>query len=98
MNIATAIAHSGPKTMLADIHGFATYIYELRREPEQVKARAEARLALATESGFFTGRALSEIYLGWADAISGDLDNGIARMRNHMSDLKEAVSDYITNT
>ena len=33
MNIATAIAHTGPKTMLADIHGFATYIYELRREP-----------------------------------------------------------------
>jgi len=26
MNIATAIAHTGPKTMMADIHGFATYI------------------------------------------------------------------------
>ena len=43
MNIATAIAHSGPKTMMADIHGFATYIYELRREPEQMRARADSK-------------------------------------------------------
>ena len=97
MNIATAIAHSGPKTMLADIHGFATYIYELRREPEQMRARAAARLVLATESGFFTGRALSEIYLGWADALAGDLEGGIARMRLHMSELKAAGSEYISD-
>ena len=97
MNIATAIAHSGPKTMMADIHGFATYIYELRREPEQMRARAEARLVLATESGYFTGRVLSEIYLGWADAMAGDLDGGIARMRHHMSELKAAGSEYISD-
>ena len=61
MSVATAIAHSGLKTMLADIHGYATYIFELRREPDQMKARAEARLALSTESGYAAGRALSEI-------------------------------------
>ena len=97
MNIATAIAHSGPKTMMADIHGFATYIYELRREPEQMRARAAARLVLATESGYFTGRVLSEIYLGWADALAGDLDGGIARMRLHMSEMKAAGSEYISD-
>ena len=97
MNIATAIAHSGPKTMMADIHGFATYIYELRREPEQMRARAAARLLLATESGYFTGRVLSEIYLGWADALAGDLDGGIARMKIHMSELKAAGSEYISD-
>jgi len=97
MNIATTIAHSGPKTMMADIHGFATYIYELRREPEQMKARAAARLVLATESGFFTGRVLSEIYLGWADALAGDLNGGIARMTLHMSELKAAGSEYISD-
>src|SRR5208337_5289624 len=45
MNIATAIAQEpgAPKNILADIHGFATYIYELRREPEQVRTRAESR-------------------------------------------------------
>ena len=97
MNIATAIAHTGPKTMMADIHGFATYIYELRREPEQMRSRAAARLLLATESGYFTGRVLSEIYLGWADALAGDLDGGIARMRLHMSELKAAGSEYISD-
>jgi class 3 adenylate cyclase len=97
ISIATAIAHTGPKTMLADIHGFATYIYELRREPEQMRARAAARLVLATESGLFTGRALSEIYLGWADVLAGDLDGGIARMQHHMLELKAAGSEYISD-
>jgi class 3 adenylate cyclase len=97
MNIATSIAHSGPKTMMADIHGFATYIYELRREPEKMRSRAAARLLLANESGYFTGRVLSEIYLGWADALAGDLDGGIARMRLRMSELKAAGSEYISD-
>jgi tetratricopeptide (TPR) repeat protein len=97
MNIATAIAYSGTKPMLADIHGFASYIHELRREPQQMLTRAEARLALSLESGYATGRALSEIYLGWADALAGDLDGGIARMRHNMSDLKAAGSELVND-
>jgi adenylate cyclase len=97
MSIATAIANSGPKTMLADIHGFASYICQLRREPELVRARAGARLALSTESGYLTGRTVSEIYLGWADVIAGDLDGGLARMRRHMLELKAAGSEYISD-
>src|ERR1700723_267859 len=90
MNIATAIAHSGLKTMLADIHGYATYMLELRREPDQMRARAEARLALSVESGYAAGRALSEIYLGWADVLARDLDGGIIRMKHHLSELRAA--------
>jgi hypothetical protein len=99
MNIATAIAQESgaPRSMLADVHGFAAYISELRREPERMRARAEARLALANESGFLTGRAISEIYLGWADAMAGDLDGGLARMRRHMLELKAAGSEYIND-
>ena len=97
MNIATTIAHSGPKTILADIHGFATYIYELRREPEQMRARAEARLATSDRIGLLHGPRLSEIYLGWADAMAGDQEGGIARMRLHMSELKDAGSEYISD-
>ncbi len=95
--IATAIAHTGSKSMLADIHGFATYIYELRREPEQMRARAESRLELAIESGMFTGRVLSEIYLGWADALAGDFEGGVARMQHHMLELKTSGSEYISD-
>ena len=82
MNIATAIAQSGVTTMLADIHGFASYIHELRGKPELMRARAEARLRLSIAWGYPTGRALSEIYLGWADAIAGDFG---ARHRAHRS-------------
>jgi hypothetical protein len=97
INIATKIAYSGTKTIQADIHGFAAYIYELRREPDQMSARAEARLMLSTEGGYATGRALSEIYLGWAAAIAGDLEGGIARMRNHMLELRAVGSEYIND-
>ena len=90
MNIATAIAHSGTKTMLADIHGYATYLSELRREPEQMKARAAARLALSIESGYAAGRALSEFYLGLADTLGCDLVGGIERMRRNLSELRAA--------
>ena len=62
-----------------------------------MRARAEARLALATESGLFTGRVLSEIYLGWADALAGDLEGGVARMQRHMLELKAASSEYISD-
>lgn len=97
IKIAMAIAQLGTKTILTDIYGFASYIHELRHEPEQMRANAQARLALSTESGFFTGRALSEIYLGWADAIAGDLDGGIARMKRPMLELKAVGSEYIND-
>ena len=87
----------GPKDIMADIHGFATYIYELRREPEQMRARAAARLATGDRIGLLHRPRLSEIYLGWADAMAGDLDGGIARMRLHMSELKAAGSEYISD-
>ena len=97
MNTAAAIPHQSSKGLLGDLHGFASYICELRRETQQMRARAGARLAIATESGFFSGRALSEIYLGWADVLDGDLEGGIARMRDHMSQLKAGGSEYITD-
>ena len=97
MNTAAAIPHHSSKGLLGDLHGFASYICELRRETPQMRARAGARLAIATESGFFSGRAISEIYLGWGDTLDGDLEGGIARMRDHMSQLKAGGSEYITD-
>jgi predicted ATPase len=87
MNIANTIAHSGTKDILADIYGYASYVSELRREPERMKAQAQARLVVATDSGYTVGRALGEIYLGWADALATDLDGGIARMKRYLSEL-----------
>jgi DNA-binding winged helix-turn-helix (wHTH) protein/predicted ATPase len=95
INLATEIANAGVKTMLADIHGFASYIHELRREPELMKARAEARLTLSIEWGYPTGKALSEVYLGWADALAGDLERGIARIRQYLAEVKASGCEYI---
>jgi predicted ATPase len=95
MNIATSIALSGVKTMLADIHGFASYLHELRREPELMKARAEARLQLSNESSYASGKAMSEIYLAWAAAMAGDGERGIERIRHHMAELKARRSEYM---
>ena len=95
MKIGTAIASSGVKTMLADIHGFASYIHELRGEHELMRERAEARLQLANEWGYATGGPSSEIYLAWAAATAGDWECGIARIRQHMSELKDSGCDYM---
>jgi class 3 adenylate cyclase len=89
MDFATALAkESGSKTALETVHYFAAYIYELCREPEHTRERAEAALVLANESGNVSGRAISEIYLGWADAMAGGLEGGVARIRHHLSEMK----------
>ena len=99
ISISTAIAHeSGSKALLGEAHLFASYIYEDRRELDHMQERAEAALAIATELGNVTYRARSEIYLGWAQAMAGDLDGGIARMRHHLSEYRatgtQVYSDY----
>jgi class 3 adenylate cyclase/tetratricopeptide (TPR) repeat protein len=97
MNCGTATDNRYSKSLIGDLQGFASYICELRRETRPMRARAEARLAIATAAGLFTGRALSEIYLGWAQVLEGDLEGGIAKMRAHMAQLKTAGSEYITD-
>jgi class 3 adenylate cyclase len=97
MHSATATNNHSSKSLIGDLNGFAAYIFELRREPRQMRDRAEARLAIATALGLFSGRALSEIYLGWADVLDGDLEGGMARMTAYMSQLKTGGSEYITD-
>src|SRR5208282_3867167 len=93
---ATAIAHeSGSKVVLQDVHNFAIRTYELRRELEHTRERAGATLELATESGNPFRRATSEIYLGWAQVMAGDLDAGIAQMRHYLLELRAAGSEIM---
>ncbi|HVA78028.1 MAG TPA: hypothetical protein VNF27_09035, partial [Candidatus Binataceae bacterium] len=94
ISIATAIAHdSGSKVVQVVVHDYATNVYELRRELDHTRERAEATLALSAELGNVIRRVMSEILLGWADAMAGDLDGGIARMRQYMLVLKAAGSE-----
>jgi len=93
IDVATALAkESGSKAALENVHYFAAYIYQLCREPQHTRQRAEAALVLATESGNVSGRAISEIYLGWADAMAGYLEDGVARIRQYLSEMKAGGS------
>ncbi len=89
---------TGSKSVLEEVHNFATYVFVFRREPERVRECANATLELATELDNPFRRAMSEISLGWADMMAGDLEGGIARMRQHGLELKaagsEAMMDY----
>jgi class 3 adenylate cyclase/tetratricopeptide (TPR) repeat protein len=94
VNIATSIANeSGSKALLEVVHVFAISAHQLRRELEHIRERAEALLVLSTESGGVNRRAFSEIYLGWAQAMAGDLDGGIARMRHHLLQFRATGSE-----
>jgi class 3 adenylate cyclase/tetratricopeptide (TPR) repeat protein len=96
--IATALAReSGSKTGLSLVHLLATYIYEYRREPKQMREQAEASLALATELGNVGRIAICGICLGWGDAIEGDLDGGIARMKHNLSEMRAAGSETLND-
>ncbi len=98
VGVATAIAHeSRSKAALETAHYFAAYVYELRHELEHMRERAEATLELATELGDPFRRAVSEIRLGWADAMTGDLHGGIARMRRHLLELRATGSEIVDN-
>ena len=84
VSIATAIAReSGFKTIVKVGHNFAATFFEFRRDFEHMRERAEAALKLSTESREYDPH--SKIYLGWADAMAGDLESGVARIKDHTS-------------
>jgi class 3 adenylate cyclase/tetratricopeptide (TPR) repeat protein/ribosomal protein L40E len=100
VTLATDIANkSGSKVVLELVLNLAKYPLALRREFAPMREVTEAALALSIESGTVTRKALCEMWLGWADALAGDLDGGIARMRRSLSEHRaagsELISDYV---
>jgi len=89
MNSATATDNHTSKSLIGDLNGFAAYICELRRETRQMRARAEARLAIATSFGFVhpAGRSARSILDGPMCSMA-TWEGGIAKMRAHMSQLR----------
>jgi len=98
LSIATAHAReSGLKMVEAEVHALGSAVYVLRREPGHVREQAEALLECATETGNPVLSANSGIVLGLADAMAGDLDAGIARMRRHLSEFMATGSEVGPN-
>ena len=96
--VATAIVReSGQRDVLAEVHILAATVHNLRGELEHVRLRAEAAFELATEGNPYF-RAQGGILLGWADAMAGDLDGGIARMRCHLLEFRATGAELATDS
>ena len=78
------------------VHIYACHVYQHRRDFNGLREQARAALALAIDLGGVFVRSMSEIYLDWADAMSGDLGPSIARMRHHLSEFSASGSASMT--
>jgi predicted ATPase len=73
---------------LAVALAYAAMLHQFRREPTEVRARADAARSICTEHGFSYYDAWAAIMNGWAVAEEGDVDDGIARVRVGVRDLR----------
>jgi predicted ATPase len=63
-------------------------LHQFRREPTEVRARAAAARSICTEHWFTYYDAWAAIMNGWAVAEEGDVEDGIARVRVGVRDLR----------
>ena len=66
---------------LAFARCWAAYVYQFRRDVPAVHEQAEAAVALSTAQGFPQWAALGTILRGWALALQGQGEEGIAQIR-----------------
>jgi predicted ATPase len=64
---------------------FAAGLHQLRREGRAAQQRAEAGIALAREHGLASLSSAGTIRRGWALAEQGQLDEGLAQMREGLA-------------
>jgi predicted ATPase len=79
---ALALAHElAHPFSLAFAQCFAAYVYQFRRDVPAVREHAEAAVALSTERGFPFWAALGTSLRGWALAMQGQGEEGMAQVR-----------------
>jgi predicted ATPase/class 3 adenylate cyclase len=96
LTLAQELAH--PHS-LANALYWAAMLQQFRREGPGVQGRAEALLALCTEQGFPHWLAAGNILQGWALAVQGQGEEGIAQLRQGRAALRalgqELTQSYI---
>ncbi len=63
----------------------ALWVHQFRREEQAVQERAEALIALCGEQGFALFSAWGNIEQGWALSEQGQVEEGIARIREGLA-------------
>jgi predicted ATPase len=80
---------------LANALFFAAVIHQCRREGQAAQERAEAAIALSTAQGFQFVLALVTILRGWALAVQGQEDEGIAQMRQGLAAFRASGAQLL---
>jgi predicted ATPase len=70
---------------LAVAQHFAAFLHHRRREAPAVQAQADALLTLAAEQGFPLWMGFGILWRGWALAVQGRGDDGLAQLRQGMT-------------
>jgi predicted ATPase len=82
VKLAQALAH--PHSLAVALH-FAAYLHRCRREAPVVQTQAEALLILATAQGFPLYVGYGTCRRGWALAVQGEGEEGLAQLRQGMT-------------
>jgi adenylate cyclase len=64
------------------------WLYQYRREPEILRAHAEAAIALGEEHGFPEWKAWGRFHHGWAMTELGHLEDGVSEMEAGITDFR----------
>jgi predicted ATPase/transcriptional regulator with XRE-family HTH domain len=83
--LAERVAHP---FSLAFALAFGAMVRLFRREPEPARATAEAGIAVSAEHGYPLFRGMSTFIHGWALTEQGQLDDGIAQMRQGLTTIR----------
>ncbi|MFQ5927824.1 MAG: hypothetical protein ACE5MH_10375, partial [Terriglobia bacterium] len=68
---------------------FTAWLHHFRREHEAARERAEAEIALSKEYGFAQWEAIGTILRGWALALQGQADAGVAQISQGIAAHRE---------
>jgi len=73
----------------------AAVVHQLRRETEATLAQAEAAIAVSSEQGFPMWLAYGTVFRGWALAVQGQDDKGIAQIRQGLDALRAIGAEFL---
>jgi predicted ATPase len=92
--LARALAH--PHSLAMARH-FAAFLHYLRRDAAAVQAEADALLTLATTHAFPYWTVAGRVWQGWAVAIQGAGEVGVAQIRQRLA-ATEALGDTLARS
>ena len=89
MTWARHLVHAGSLVHALDM---SLLLHRYRRDAKTVQSRAAELMLLSDTQGFSAHKAKGTMFMGWALAELGEIDRGIADMRQGLDELKAVVT------